>query len=181
MKRLVVVGITGSGKTTLSRTLAARLGYPHVELDALHWDPNWTPAPREVFRARIAEGLTTENWVADGNYSASRDLVWGAADTLVWLDYPLRVILTRLLRRTLRRGVTGEVLWNGNRERLTFLFTRDSLILWALQTHPRYRREFPLALARPEFAHLQVVRLGSPQATETWLRTVPFSPAARGP
>lgn len=176
MKRLVVVGITGSGKTTLARALADRFGYSHIELDALHWDPNWTPAPREVFRARVAEALRAENWVADGNYSGVRDLVWGAADTLIWLDYPLRVTLSRLLRRTLRRGITGEVLWNGNREQLTFLFTKDSLVLWALQTHPRYRREFPVHLARPEFAHLQVIRLGSPRATEAWLSMVPLRP-----
>ncbi|HEX5417829.1 MAG TPA: adenylate kinase, partial [Chloroflexota bacterium] len=126
-----------------------------------------------VFRARVAQALAADRWVADGNYSAARDLVWGTADTLIWLDYPLRVILPRLLRRTIRRGVTGEELWNGNRERLTFLFTRDSLILWALQTHPRYRREFPIVLAKPEFAHLQVIRLASPRETEKWLRATP--------
>ncbi|HEX5414033.1 MAG TPA: AAA family ATPase, partial [Chloroflexota bacterium] len=70
VNRLVVVGITGSGKTTLASTLAARLGYPHVELDALYWDSNWTPAPREVFRARVAAAIATDHWVADGNYSS---------------------------------------------------------------------------------------------------------------
>ena len=168
-KRIVIVGSTGAGKTTLAKTLADHFGYPHVELDALHWDPGWQSAPREVFCARVAATLLTERWIVDGNYAKARDLVWGRADTLIWLDYSLGVILPRLIRRTLRRGLTGEELWNGNRERLTGLFTRDSLLLWALKTYRRHRREFSAALATPTFGHLAVTRLRSPAETDRWL------------
>ena len=75
-RRIVVVGTTGSGKTTVARKLSRRLGIPHVELDALHWEPKWTPAATDVFRQRVAEALKGDAWVVDGNYSKARDLIW---------------------------------------------------------------------------------------------------------
>ena len=172
-RRLIVIGTSGAGKTTLARELASLLGSPFVELDALHWDPNWTPAPPETFRARVAAATAGERWVVDGGYSAVRDLLWPRADTLIWLDYPIRVNLWRLLRRTCRRIATRAELWNSNREsfRLDFL-SRDSLFVWVLKTHRRRRREYARLLARPEYAALTVVRLRSPRATERWLETV---------
>ncbi len=172
-RRIVVLGTTGSGKTTLARRLAAWLGVPHIELDALHWGPGWTPVLTALFRERAAAATAGDRWVADGNYSAVRDIVWPRADTIVWLDYPLAVNLWRLARRSIRRGVTGEALWSGNRESLRGQFlSRDSLFLWALKSHGRKRREYPAQFVRPEHAHLAVVRLRSPRATRAWLARV---------
>src|SRR5437867_8688136 len=140
-QRIVVVGKSGSGKTTLAREIARRLALPHVELDAVHWGPGWTEPPVELFRERTEAALQGDRWVADGNYSKVRDLVWGQAEMLVWLDYALPLVMWRLVRRTLQRGLTQEKLWNGNRERLRDMFTRESLLLWALQSHRRHRRE----------------------------------------
>jgi hypothetical protein len=96
--------------------------------------------------------------------------VWRRAELLVWLDYPLPLVLWRLLRRTLRRALTREVLWNGNRERLVANFaSRDSLFLWAIQTDAKRRREYTREVQAPEHQHLTVVRLGGPRATATWL------------
>jgi adenylate kinase family enzyme len=162
--------------------LAARLGARHIELDALHWDPNWTEAPWDVFRERLAPALATDRWVVDGNYSRVRDLTWGRADTLVWLDYPLLLTLVRLTRRTIRRVVRRELLWNGNRERLWVQFTRDSLFVWALTTHARRRREILASLADPAFTHLTTVRLRSPRQAAKWLSAVaPALAAAPAP
>lgn len=172
-RRVVVVGTTGSGKTTVARRLAALLGCPHVELDALHWGPRWTPAPREVFRERVRRATAAARWVADGNYGQVRDVLWPAADTIVWLDYSLPVILGRLLRRTLRRCLLREELWAGNREDLrTAFLSRDSILLWALRTYRRRRREYPELFRRAEYRHLRVIRLRSPGETESWLRAV---------
>lgn len=152
MQRIAVVGTTGSGKTTLAQQLAERLGIPHVELDALYWGPNWTEPTREEFRARVAQAVAGDRWVADGNYSKVRDLVWSRADTAVWLDYSLPVILWQLARRTLRRVATQEELWSGNRERMRgAFFSRNSLFVWALQTYWRRRRDYPRLLAQPEY------------------------------
>jgi adenylate kinase family enzyme len=168
--RIAIVGTTGVGKTTVARTLSARLGLRHVELDALFHERGWTEAPVEVFRRRVAASLSNDAWVVDGNYGQVRDLIWEQADTLIWLDYPLPLALVRLFRRSMRRLLTREELWNGNREewRNHFL-SRDSLFLWALQTHGRRRREYPALLRRPEYTHLRVVRLHSPGATRLWL------------
>jgi adenylate kinase family enzyme len=169
-RRIVVVGTTGSGKTTLACQLSQRLGIPHVELDALYWAPNWTPVAVAVFRERITQALHGDAWVVDGNYSKMHDIVWGRADTVVWLDYALPVIMGRLVWRTFRRLITREELWNGNRERLwDQLFSRDSIFLWALQTYRRRRREYPILFEKPEYAHLTVVRLRSPQSARDWL------------
>ena len=108
MNRIVIVGTTGSGKTTLGERLAAALGYPHIDLDALHWGPGWTPTPTDLFRARVSDALEGPCWVVAGNYGKTRDIVWARADTLVWLDYPLALTLMRLFRRTVKRIVTRE-------------------------------------------------------------------------
>ena len=179
-RRIHVVGTTGSGKTTLARRISRCLGIPHVELDALYWGPDWTPVPTELFRERTAQALSGEAWVVDGNYSKVRDIVWSRADTIVWLDYPLPVIMWRLVRRTFRRVVMREELWGGNRERWRAqFFSRDSLFLWALRTYGRRRREYPALFSQPEHAHLTIVHLRRAKDAEAWLSALEESVARR--
>ena len=177
IQRIAVVGTSGTGKTTLARQLSARLGLPHVELDALHWDPGWAPTPAEIFVGRAGAALGGDTWVVDGNYPEVRDLIWRRADTIVWLDYSLALTMWRLTLRTFRRVATREVLWNGNRERglSAHFFSRDSIFLWALRTYGLRRREYPALLALPSYAHLRAVRLRSPRATNAWLASLPMN------
>jgi adenylate kinase family enzyme len=169
-QRIAVVGTSGSGKTTLAARLAQRLAIPHVELDALHWGPDWTPVSWELFRERVSRALGGDAWTVDGNYSRVRDIVWNRADTVVWLDYSLPVVLGRVTRRTVKRTLGREELWNGNREPFwPAFFSRDSIIWWALTTYRRRKREFPALFCRPEYAHLRVVHLASPHAARRWL------------
>ncbi len=175
MNRVSVVGTTGSGKTTFAAKLGEALAIPHVELDALNWSSNWTPASPEVFRSRVKDVADAERWVIDGNYSAARDLVWGRADTIIWLNYSLRVTLSRLLRRTARRIVLGESCCNGNRESLSKALSRDSIIWWALRSYRRRRREYPRLLKAREAAGTWVVKLRSPKEAEKWLARVGVS------
>jgi hypothetical protein len=141
-----------------------------VELDALHWGPNWTEVENSIFRELTAQALSGDAWTTDGNYSAVRDIVWGRADTVVWLDYSLPVILGRVTWRTIRRSLTGEELWSGNRERFRNSFlSRESIIWWALRTYRRRRREYPMLFSQPQHAHLEIVRLRSPRAARKWL------------
>jgi adenylate kinase family enzyme len=170
MQRITVVGTPGAGKTTLAQTLAARLAMPFVELDALFWGPAWAPVGRDVFRGAVKSALAGERWAVGGNYSSARDIIWARSDTLVWLDYGLHVSMPRLLRRTLRRIVTREVLWAGNRESWRAHFaSKDSLLLFALQTHHSRRRKLMHDLLLPAYRHLTIVRHRTPADTERWL------------
>ena len=170
LKRVVVVGTSGAGKTTLARELARLLDAPHVELDAYRHGPNWTETPNDVFRQRISEALTGERWVVDGNYSVARDIVWARATAIVWLDYPFPLVFWRLFWRTLGRYVKRAELWNGNREDLKgVLFEKNSLFVWAFRTHWSRRKSLPVAFALPEYAHLDVTRFRSPREAKMWV------------
>lgn len=173
-QRVVIVGTTGSGKTTLARAIAPLIGARHIEIDALYHGPEWTPAELDVFRQRVTDAIATERWVTDGNYRRLiSDITWSAADTMIWLDYSFARTFSRLLRRTVRRSISGEELWNGNRERLRAQFmSRDSLLVWAVKTHWKHRREWPEALRDPALSHLRVVRLRSPRALDAYMRAL---------
>ena len=165
IRRVAVVGPSSAGKTTLARRIEAISGIPYIELDALHWEPNWTPAKPDVLRERVSAALERPAWVVDGNYRVVRDITWGQAEHLIWLDFPLPLVLWRLTRRTFGRWARREVLWNGNRELLHQHFlSKDSLYLWVLQSHRRHRREYPAQFA--EYPALEVARLRTPRELE---------------
>jgi len=170
-QRIHVVGTSGSGKTTLAKQIAAQLQMQHIEMDALHWDANWTNVSTEVFRQRLDQALVGDRWVIDGNYSRVRDLVWIRADTVVWLIYPFWLVFSRIVRRTLWRGLTQQELWNGNRESLRNAFSKDSMIIWVLKTYEKKRQQYPIWFQQPEAAHLTIVELRSPRESEAWLKS----------
>ena len=168
--RVVVIGTTGSGKSTVAERLAAQTGLRIVELDALYWGRDWQGVPVDLFRHRVERETRDGGWIVVGNYGQVRDLVWPSADTLVWLDLPLSLVMWRLVRRTIRRAVTREELWGtGNRESfVNAFFSRQSILLWALKTHRRNREKYGkecAALAET----MQVVRLSSPREVERFL------------
>ena len=147
-----------------------QLGIPHIELDALHWEPNWIEVPDYVMRDRVSQALSCrENWVVDGNYSQVRDIVWSQAETVVWLDYSLPVIMSRLVRRTYQRLVRREEVCNGNRETWhNNLQPRFYSAMGASDLQEKAQR-LSYALNKPEYARLKVVHLHSPQAAQEWL------------
>jgi adenylate kinase family enzyme len=169
------------GKTTVSRRLAATLGVPHVEIDALHHDAGWQEAPAEVLRARVlaAFDAAPDGWVADGNYrSKLGSLVLERADTVVHLEPSFRVAFGRALRRTIGRTITREELWNGNREQIRHLFTRYWIPWWVLQTHRHYAREIPNRVA--EHPHIELVHLRSEGEIERWLQSIQATESMSG-
>ena len=173
--RILILGRTGSGKTTLARQLAAALGVPHVELDALYFGPDLSRAPLDVLRERTAGAIAAERWVTDGNKRVVRDLVWPRADTVVWLDYPLAVSLWRLGKRALWRTsvLTAESAGTSGKASLPRqLLSAAKGVLTALRSHAGQRRAYPRMFAEPQNQHLAVVRLRSPRATRRWLAHV---------
>ena len=174
MKRVTIIAsASGSGKTTVARRLAALLGVPHVELDALHHRAGWREATADELRREVEPIVATNGWVVDGVYrSKLGDLTLERADTVVWLDLPRRVWLPRLVRRTVRRVVLREELWNGNRESLrSVLFGRDSLIRFALRNDRSRRHRYPR-----ELAGYRVARLRSQREIDAFLRSVAARP-----
>jgi adenylate kinase family enzyme len=171
-RKISVVGTSGSGKTTLARRLSCRLELAHVELDALHHGPNWEEASAQQLRERVDAALSgLDGWVVDGNYHGKiGGLVLQQADTVVWLDLPLRVCLARLWRRTSERIRNDVELWNGNREDWrNVLVGRESLLAWTVRSHVRRRLTWPEWFSRLD--HVELVRLRSQAEVERWLAT----------
>lgn len=173
MRRVVVVGTSGTGKSTLARALAERIGAAWLELDAVHHLPGWEPSTTAEFRAAVSEFLAIhDRWVVDGNYGAVRDLLWTAADTAVWLDLSRARTMWRVTTRSLRRVLTREELWNGNREEWRNLLAWDperSIVRWAWTTHGERRERFPIELREPRWQPLAVHRLRTPSEVARFL------------
>ncbi|MFI8202544.1 adenylate kinase [Streptomyces sp. NPDC085937] len=172
MERIVVVGVTGAGKSTLARALSGRLGLPYHELDALYFSgPRW--AVNERFVEDVSRLTAEPRWIIDSlGYPDVRDLLWDRADTVVWLDYPKRVVMPRVLRRSLRRTVTREVLFGGNRETVSGWLSREHPAWWAWSQHAPRSREIECRVRDPRFAPLDTHRFDHPDATAAWLASV---------
>jgi adenylate kinase family enzyme len=166
--RVVVIGTSSSGKTTFARRLAGALGVPQLELDAVNWQPDWrdlnTHDPEE-FARRVEELAAAEAWVSDGNYSKVRHLLWPRATRFVWLDYPRRVIMRRVIWRSFSRAVSRRELWagTGNREEFRRWLDKEHPIRWAWDTWAKNRRRYAETLAGPEIAQRPVHRLRHPR------------------
>ena len=150
MRRVAVIAsASGNGKTTLGRALAERLGVPFLEMDSLVHGPGWTEISDDGLRRLVEPIVAGDGWVIDGTYERKLGyLVLESADTVVWLDLPLRVWLPRLVGRTLQRMRGREALWNDNRETIwNAIGGRDSLVVYALRKHFQRRRDWPRELA----------------------------------
>ena len=167
IRRLAIIGSTGSGKSTLARKVSQRLQLPRTELDDLHWMPGWRVRANEDFRSLVEAATAEPARVIDVWYSVVRDLVWGRADTIVWLDYRFPATAWRLLWSTFRRNFRGEPCCNGNHESLGRSLGRDSILLWLLKSYSNNRRKFPPALAR--YPNARAIIFRSPRETAQWL------------
>ncbi len=179
-QRYVIVGTTSSGKSTLAKALSEKIGAGCIDLDYLHWEPNWTEAPDEVFRERVTKAISAEHWVVAGNYRITRDLIWPNADAIIWLDYPFHIVFWRLFTRTLRRVLWKEKLFSDNVEDFwtqAKFWSQDSLFNWLFKTYWRRKREYPQLFAAPENAHLTVIQFKHPREAEQWLALVCVAPA----
>jgi adenylate kinase family enzyme len=170
--RVLVAGVSGSGKTTLSSRIARTWDLRHVEIDGLFHGANWTPRPQflDDVRAFAAE----ERWVTEWQYTSkgTDDILIPRADLVLWLDYPYRVVRTRLLRRTISRSILRTKMWNGNVEKPIWKMFRgdpeENILAWQTKTLHKWTERMPVC--EVEFPHLTIVRLRHPRETERWLR-----------
>ena len=173
LSRIVVVGTSCAGKSTLAQQLAERLASPHIELDALYWLADWQPRDRSDFRARVSAVLAQDCWVIDGNYGSVRELVWPRATAVLWLNYGFGGIFWRALRRTTRRVLFREQLYSGNREtaRKAF-FSRDSIIWWVATSYHQRRKEYRRLFDGEDYSHLAKIEFRHPSETLRFLEQI---------
>jgi adenylate kinase family enzyme len=172
MQRINVVGTSGSGKSTFARALAQTLSTPYIEMDALHWGPNWTPVPHDLFLARIREALASDAWVLDGNYGHVRSIKWENATTVIWLDYNFFRVIYQVTRRAFFRALSRQEIWAGTGNVETFrktFFEKDSIILWSLTSYHRNRRNYSAAMKSKDFESLKFIRLKNHREAHAYL------------
>lgn len=173
-KRIIVVGTSGSGKTHVAKAIAARMGIKYICNDSLIWQANWINVPDDERLPGFEKETDCDAWVIDGNVASTRRpenaLLLKRADTIVWLDLPRRTVWPQLLWRTIRRSITREELWHGNREsfRLSFL-SRDSILLWSYKTFSINRKRYEAMFADDQWSYLKRIRLTSKRQVGRWL------------
>ena len=164
--RIVVIGTSGSGKTTLAVRIARALELPFIELDSLHWGPNWlalSETDPDEFARRVRNAIAADTWVCDGNYAMVRDLIWPRATHLIWLDYSRAVVMFRVVKRSLARALDRKELWAGNRESWRRMFRASHPIRFAWRTWRERRARFAYLLSDAQYRHLVVLRLRRPR------------------
>lgn len=174
MRRVSVIGNSGSGKTFVAGVISDRFGLPHLEMDAVYHQPGWAARPEPELREIVAEFVKCERWVVDGNYTSLgvADIVWPCADTLIWMDLPRRSVMGQVIRRTLRRVITRQELWNGNREPWSNLFDprpERNVIVWAWTRQRHVRDKYEHSLVDGTWSHLEVLRFRSRREVSAFL------------
>ena len=164
MKRVVIIGNSGAGKSTLAAALAKKAGLPLIASDPFYWTANWGAVSPEAVRQRVTDATATNIWVIDGNFDSERDVVWARADTVVWLDYTLALVMRRVCRRNLLWWLTGQTVWSGSRMTWNRAW---SGIRHARRTFAQKQAAYPAFLA--DFPHLTILRFRSPHQVTHWM------------
>jgi adenylate kinase family enzyme len=166
MRRVLVVGSSGAGKTTAARRVADRLGLPFHEMDVLALGPGWSQSPDLVDQVKRITAEPT--WIFDSwGHPAVRDWMWESADTILWLDYPPQLVMRRLIWRSAIRTATRAELFGGNRETVRE-WLRPVHPVWSAAATFAERRRY-LFDRTTRSAHCRTVRFTSPREFERWL------------
>lgn len=171
MKKIIVIGVTGSGKTTFAGKLAKKLGCQHISLDELFWLADWNMTPDKEFFEKIDQATESESWVLDGNYGRTNHISWPKADTIIWIDLPFWLTFYQNLSRSIYRAVTGVELWKGtgNRESFLRMFSKDSIVLWLFKTYKPHKKRIEDRMGSAEYSHLTFHRLKSRREVHEFL------------
>lgn len=182
---IAVVGTSGAGKTYIAKRLAEVLGLTYICSDAILWGPDWTWRSDDEQLADYDRATRAPGWTFDGNLGSATKTksatVLDRIDTLVWLDLPRSAVFRQVLVRTIRRAWTKEPLWAGNREswRMSF-FSRESILLWSMQTYALRRRQYTELFNSPAYSHVKRIRISSRREVDAWLKALEGGATSRG-
>jgi adenylate kinase family enzyme len=174
-RRIAIIGNSGSGKSTLARALSTQLDIPHIELDALNWQPGWKALSMEEperWSRIVAEVVAGDRWVADGNYSkGALPQILPRATDVIWLDYSRGVIMARVFRRSFLRALSRQELWpgTGNREDFRRWLSKDHPIRWTWDTYQSANARRQALFSGPALEHARKHRFAAPEKTRHWL------------
>ena len=174
-QRINVVGVSSSGKSTFSRKLSAILSIPHVEMDAIFWQPNWQESDDNTFFSKLsAEISPLSNWVLDGNYTRTIPIKWKNVQVVIWLDYSFIRTVFQAIKRSFTRAFSQKELWagTGNKETWRRLFSKDSIVLYTIKTHNKVRRKHELLMLDNSYSQIEFVRFRSPKESEQFLNRI---------
>ena len=175
MKKINVIGTTGSGKSTFSKRLAKQLDYPCIHMDQLFWKANWVEPTDEEFIPKVELAVSGDVWVLDGNYSRTNEIKWANVDTVIWLDYSYLRTLLQLFKRTMLRAYFKQEIWpeTGNKETFAKAFlSRKSIFVWFFSSYKRNKIKYEKLIASTEFKHVEYIRLRSPCELERFLKSI---------
>jgi adenylate kinase family enzyme len=166
MRRILIVGNSGGGKSTLARQLGDKLGLPVVHLDILYWKPGWVQSDDTAFRARVAEALKGPAWICDGNFTSSYDQRMPLADTIIWIEQPRLLCLVRAVRRIFAyRGRVRPDMAEGCREQFDPDFYR---FIWTFDREKKPQLEAAIAA---HGAQARLIRLRSDREIAAFLES----------
>jgi adenylate kinase family enzyme len=168
VRRVLVAGISGAGKTTFAKALSEQIGQPYHELDAMFHGPNWQPIP--TFEVDVERVTRHPSWVFDSDgYPQVRNLMWQRADTVIWVDYPRHVVMRQVVSRSARRARRQERIFNDNVERFRDWLDPGHPIPWAWAQYHRRRAEILTRMADPCHQHPRFVHLRGRDEAEQFL------------
>lgn len=171
MQRVLVIGTTGSGKTTMAKKVAAAINGTALDIDDFLWKPGWVQRPKEEMLAMLIEPLAKEKWTLSGNNRKNRDFYWSRADTVIWLNYSFWVVFSRLLWRTIKRVVTKEEVMPGCVESFRSQFlSKDSLLVWFFQTYWKRKKDYRQAIRSHKYQHLTIIEFKHPRQAKRFLK-----------
>lgn len=175
MRRINVVGTSGSGKSTFSKHLAGKLSCPYYEMDSLFWKANWQESTDEEFFEALSQVTSNEHWVLDGNYNRTVPIKWHKVDTVIWIDYSLGRTLYQAVKRAVYRIISQKELWpnTGNKESLKkVLASKDSILLWTLKTYHTNKIRYQNIMTDEQYSHIQFVRITSPKEAKQFIENI---------
>lgn len=164
MKKIIVIGSSGAGKTYFSTRLSQLLNIELTHIDKIYWARGWTEPSKEVWTAKLADLLARESWIIDGNYTGSLDARLAACDTVIFLDIRRTLCIWRVIRRTIRFYRRNRPdMAEGCVERFDWPFLA---FIW---NYPKRTRPKIMTLIKTHRVSTELIHLKSPRAVRRFI------------